>query len=85
MFHGLLPTGPGPIWMAIHPKARKPVVNGQLLRFIRFGGDALTQGVLNRRIDAVTVRVYCLAKTIADCLKYRQKIRDGLALHPKTC
>jgi len=32
--------------MAIHTKARKPVVNGQLLRFVRFGGDALTQGLL---------------------------------------
>jgi len=40
MFHGLLPTGPGPIWMAINSKARKPVVNGQLLRFVRFGGGA---------------------------------------------
>jgi hypothetical protein len=25
IFHGLFPTGPGPIWMAIHPNARKPV------------------------------------------------------------
>ena len=42
MFHRLSPTGAGPIWLAIHPKARKPVVNGQLIRFVRFGGDALT-------------------------------------------
>jgi hypothetical protein len=51
MFHGILPTGPGPIWIAIDGKARKPVVNGQLLRFVRFGGDALIQGVINTRID----------------------------------
>jgi predicted transcriptional regulator of viral defense system len=79
MFHGLLPTGPGPIWMAIDPKARKPVVNGQLLRFVRFGGDALTQGVINTRIDGVPVRVYSVAKTLADCLKYRTRIRPNLA------
>ena len=79
MFHGLLPTGPGPIWMAIDSKARKPAVNGQLLRFVRFGGAALTQGVINTRIDGVPVRVYSVAKTVADCLKYRKRIRPNLA------
>ena len=79
MFHGLLPTGPGPIWMAIDSKARKAVVNGQLLRFVRFGGDALTQGVINTRIDGVPVRVYSVAKTVADCLKDRKRIRPNLA------
>jgi predicted transcriptional regulator of viral defense system len=79
MFHRLLPTGPGPIWIAIDRKARKPVVNGQLLRFVRFGGNALTQGVINTRIDGVPIRVYSLAKTVADCLKYRKRIRPDLA------
>ncbi len=79
MFHELLPTGPGPIWMAINPRARKPVVNGQLLRFVRFGADALTQGAINTRIDGVPVRVYSVAKTVADCLKYRKRIRPNLA------
>jgi predicted transcriptional regulator of viral defense system len=80
MFHGLLPTGRGPLWMAINPNARKPVVNGQLLRLVRFGGDALTQGVISTRIDGVPVRVHSLAKTIVDCLKYRKRIHPNLAL-----
>ena len=79
MFHGLLPTGAGPVWIAIDRKARKPVLNGQLLRFVRFGGNALTQGVINTRIDGVPIRVYSLAKTVADCLKYRKRIRPDLA------
>jgi hypothetical protein len=41
-------------------KARR--LNGQLLRFVRFGGDALSQGVINARIDGVPIRVYSLAK-----------------------
>jgi predicted transcriptional regulator of viral defense system len=79
MFHGLVPSGAGTIWMAVHPKAKKPVVNGLLMRFVRFGGDAFTQGVINTRIDGVPIRVYSLAKTVADCLKYRKRIRPGLA------
>ena len=66
--------------MAIDPKAKKPVVNGQRLRFVRFSGQALTQGVVNTRIDGVPVRIYGAAKTIADCLKYRRKIGGKLAV-----
>jgi predicted transcriptional regulator of viral defense system len=80
IFHGMLPPGPGPIWVAIDRRSRKPMLNGQLLRFVRFGGKALTQGVVNTKIDGVHVRVYSLAKTVADCLKYRKRIRADLAL-----
>jgi len=40
--------------MAIDRKARKPLVNGSRMRFVRFSGRALTQGVVNARIDALT-------------------------------
>jgi predicted transcriptional regulator of viral defense system len=33
-----------------------------------------TQGVVNTKIDGVPVRIYSVAKTIADCLKYRRKL-----------
>ena len=68
------------IWMAIHRKARKPTVKGLRLRFVRFSGDALTQGVVNARIDGIPVRVYSVAKTVADCFKYRNKIGLETAL-----
>jgi hypothetical protein len=63
--------------MAIDRKARKPALH----RFVRFSGRALTQGVVNARIDGVPVRIYSTAKTIADCLKYRRKIGIETALH----
>jgi len=53
------------------PQSEKPVVNGPRLRFVRFSGNALTQGLVNTRIDGVPVRIYSVAKTITDCLKYR--------------
>jgi predicted transcriptional regulator of viral defense system len=73
-FHGILPSTPGPVWMAVDRKARKPIVDGRQLRFVRFSGRALTQGLLNIRIEGVHVRVFSTAKTVADCLKYRNKI-----------
>src|SRR5579862_7881321 len=73
-FHGVLDSNSEVIWMAIDRKARKPVVKGLRLHFVRFSGDALTQGVVNTRIDGIPVRVYSVAKTVADCFKYRNKI-----------
>ena len=79
-FHGLLPLDSASIWMAIDSKAKKPVAGGLKLRFVRFSGQALTQGVENIRIDGVPVRIYSAAKTIADCLKYRKKLGGNLAV-----
>jgi predicted transcriptional regulator of viral defense system len=78
-WHGILTPDPRHIWMAFDRKAKKPVVDSLKLRFVRFSGDALTQGVVNTRIDGVPVRIYSAAKTIADCLKYRRKIGGNLA------
>jgi predicted transcriptional regulator of viral defense system len=78
-WHGILTPDPRHIWIAIDRKAKKPVVDGLKLRSVRFSGDALTQGVVNTRIDGVPVRIYSAAKTIADCLKYRRKIGGNLA------
>jgi len=78
-WHGILPSGSGHIWMAIDRKAKKPVVDGLKLRFVRFSGQALTQGVINTKIDGVPVRIYSAAKTVADCLKYRRKMGSDFA------
>jgi predicted transcriptional regulator of viral defense system len=78
-YHGLFPFESDSIWMAIDFKAKKPVVNRLQLRFVRFSGKALTQGVVNTKIDGVPVRIYSAAKTIADCLKYRRKMGRDLA------
>lgn len=74
-----LETGSGPIWMAIDRKAKKPVVDCLKLRFVRFSGDALTLGVVNKKISGVPIRIYSAAKTVGDCLKYRRKIGSRLA------
>ena len=47
---------------------------------VRFSGDALTKGVEEHDIEGVPVRVYCLAKTIADCFKFRNKIGQRVVL-----
>lgn len=50
------------------------------LRLVRFSGAALTEGVEEHVVDGVTVRVTGVAKTVADCFKYRNKIGVDVAL-----
>ena len=48
-----------------------------LLRIVRFSGDALTAGVETHQIEGRRLRVYGVAKRVADCFNYRNKV--GLA------
>jgi len=57
-FHGLPKDQPPEIWMAIGPRERIPHPNGVPMRFVRFSGDALTQGVQNLKLDGVPTPVY---------------------------
>nr|WP_199226773.1 hypothetical protein [Opitutus sp. ER46] len=45
-----------------------------------FSGPALTEGVEQHRIDGVDVKTYGVAKTVADCFKYRKKIGIDVAI-----
>ena len=50
------------------------------MRIIRSIGKALTEGVEEHLIEGVSVRIYCIAKTVADCFKYRNKIGIDVGL-----
>jgi len=79
-FHGLSTQSPFEVWLAIANKARAPKMDYPPLRIVRFSGDALTAGVEEHQVDGVTVRVTNVAKTVADCFKYRNKIGLDVAL-----
>lgn len=73
-FHGLTTQAPFEVWLAIENKAMAPKFDYPPLRIVRFSGAALTEGVEAHVVDGVTVRVTGVAKTVADCFKYRNKI-----------
>jgi predicted transcriptional regulator of viral defense system len=66
--------------MAIDFKARKPSVDFPALRIVRFSGRSLAEGIETHLIEAVPVRIYSPAKTVADCFKYRNKIGMDVAI-----
>jgi predicted transcriptional regulator of viral defense system len=79
-FHGLTTQNPFEVWLALDRKARLPKVDAPPLRFVRFSGLALTQGIEQHRLQGIQVRIYSAAKTVADCFKYRNKIGLDVAV-----
>ena len=79
-FHGVTTQAPFEVWMAIDNKARAPSTQDTPLRIVRFSGEALRAGIETHTIDGVPTQIYCLAKTVADCFKYRNKIGLDVAV-----
>ncbi len=79
-FHEIGTQAPHEVWMAIDRRAARPRVKHLRMRIVRFSGKALTEGIEERRVEGVAVRIYNPAKTVADCFKYRNKIGLDVAL-----
>jgi len=79
-FHGLTTQAPFEIWLAIDNKAIAPRLDYPPLRVVRYSGAALTEGGEEHVVDGVVVRVTGVAKSVADCFKYRNKIGLDVAL-----
>ena len=78
--HGLTTQSPAEVWVALPEKARRPRLDHPRVRIARFAGATLTEGIEERRVEGVTLRVYSAAKTVADCFKYRNKIGIDVAV-----
>ena len=79
-FHHITTQTPFEVWVAINGKTRFPRAPSIPLRIVRFSGLAFAAGVEEHTIEGVPVRIYSLAKTVADCFKYRNKIGLDVAL-----
>lgn len=79
-FHGIGTQQPFEVWIALDRRTRKPAATYPPLRTVRFGGAALTSGIEEHVIEGRPVRIYGVAKTVADCFKYRNKVGLDVAL-----
>ena len=81
-FHGLTTQAPPEVWLAIGPKDRAPRPDGVRLRIVRVSGEARDAGIETHVVERVPVRVYGVAKTVADCFKFRNRIGTDIAVEP---
>lgn len=79
-FHELTLRMPPAVWMAIDRTAWRPKIAYPRIRFVRFTGPFLTDGVSRHRFEGAEVPITDPARTIVDCFRYRNKIGLGVAM-----
>ncbi len=73
-FHNITTQIPHTVYIAIAKDTTPPRIDNPPLSVHKFSGKALTEGIEKHVIDGVSVKIYCIEKTLADCFKYRNKI-----------
>jgi predicted transcriptional regulator of viral defense system len=79
-FHELTTQSPFEVWIAIGNKSWVPELDYPQLRVVRFSPESLSQGVDVHRVEGTEIRVTSVAKTVADCFKFRNKVGLDVAL-----
>jgi predicted transcriptional regulator of viral defense system len=77
--HGLTTQAPHEVWVAMSPNARAPQVSYPPLRIVRLSDPGM-QVVAISLDGVVSIPVTSVAKTVADCFKFRNKIGLDIAL-----
>ena len=80
VFHGVTTQMPRYIWIAINRQTRIPRAKDLPVKIVRFSGSPMTEGIEEHEIEGVRVRVFNIAKTVADCFKFRNKVGLDVAL-----
>jgi predicted transcriptional regulator of viral defense system len=79
-FHGLGTQLPHQVWLAVPYGARITKVNSAPMRVVVMRSPAHEAGIEEHRIEGVSVPIYGIAKTVADCFKFRGKIGLDVAI-----
>lgn len=79
-FHELTTQQSSEVWLAIPHKAHPPKIDYPPLRIVHMSGDAMEQGVEIAMVAGTSIRVFNVAKTVADCFKFRNKTGLDVAL-----
>ena len=79
-FHDITTQVPHSISIALRRGAETPRLDYPALSVHRFSESAFQEGIEEHSIDGVSVKVYSLEKTLADCFKFRNKIGIDVVL-----
>jgi predicted transcriptional regulator of viral defense system len=79
-FHGIGTQLPAGVWIAIERGDRAPKLADLELRVVRYSGAAFHEGIEEHDIEGRRVRVYGVAKTIADLFKARNQVGVDVAI-----
>lgn len=79
-FHELTTQLPRQVWIALPRGSHTPRIDYPPIKMVQFNGESFSAGIEAVERDQVKLQVYCVAKTIADCFKHRNRIGLDVAL-----
>ena len=79
-FHEITTQLPRQVWIAMPRGSHTPKIDYPPVKMVQFTGESYSEGIEVFERDRVQLRVYCVAKTVADCFKHRNKIGLDVAL-----
>ena len=83
-FHDIGTQLPAEVWIAVPRGTRVPRVSAPPLRVVNISPVVFELGIDEHRVEGQTVRVYNLARTVADCFRFRNKVGLDVALEALT-
>jgi predicted transcriptional regulator of viral defense system len=78
--HELTTQLPRQVWIAMPQGSHTPKMDYPPVKMVQFSGEAYAQGIEVVRVEQIELRVYGVAKTIADCFKHRSKVGLDVAI-----
>ncbi|MDR1661555.1 MAG: type IV toxin-antitoxin system AbiEi family antitoxin domain-containing protein [Azoarcus sp.] len=79
-FHELTTQLPRQVWIAMPRGSHVPRIDYPPIKMVQMTGGVYSEGIETVECDGVKLRVYGVAKTVADCFKHRNKIGLDVAL-----
>ena len=83
-FHDVGKQLPAEVWIAVPRGSRVPRVSAPPLRIVNISTAVFDLGIEEHRIEGQTVLIYSLARTVADCFRFRNKVGLDVALEALT-
>ncbi len=79
-FHGIGTQLPHQVWIAVPRGTRVPRLQAPPLRVVNISPALFELGVEVHRIEGQSVKVYGVARTVADCFRFRNTVGLDVAL-----
>lgn len=79
-FHEIGTQNPHLIWVALRNGTSTPITDYMALRIVRFSGPSFDEGREVHILDGISTTIYCPAKTVADCFKFRNLVGLDVAI-----
>jgi predicted transcriptional regulator of viral defense system len=79
-FHGITEEMPAAVWLAVPRSARVPRPSDFQIRAVRIKDELFPYGIEEHQVEGAKVQVYSVARTVADCFKFRNQLGISVAV-----